>query len=182
MIIQKECYCGTKLEFEAEDIETISCPKCGRPVSILFPKPKEESKEQSPPRPPRPPRQESNATSSPGDRERAVLENVRGRSCYTTLRELIGVLIGVGYVTSSLFLIGGVAGAWQASRTGASGELIGATLAFGLVSGAVGVILLVALKQAMLLMIDAVDVLVAERTDRLENEGRAAEAEMAMGK
>lgn len=52
MLMNKECVCGQKMEFEADDVERINCPRCGKKVSELFEGPVQGSarKEEAPAR------------------------------------------------------------------------------------------------------------------------------------
>ncbi|HUS37349.1 MAG TPA: hypothetical protein VM680_18525 [Verrucomicrobiae bacterium] len=179
MIMDKECFCGTKLEFDAGEINELTCPKCGRAVIDLF-------KGQSVPQP------ESNggfekarqerterflrdgATSEKaraGSDEETALNVVRSKSCYRTLRGLINTVIMGGYFICGLFVVALVIGSIGAALSGTlPAEHLAMTWVAAFVVMGAAVVLLMAIKQGLLLLIDGVDLLVAERVDRIRRE------------
>lgn len=82
--MNKECRCGSKLEFNAEDVSMISCPACGKPVRDLFgaPEASEESQNLVPPV----------ATTKPGGQQGARRMNI-----VLAMIAYIAVMVWIGW-------------------------------------------------------------------------------------
>lgn len=159
MILSRQCACGQNVEFEAADLPQLNCPTCGRSLHEQF----------APPIPDRMPSakkieasfEQPDVTTAPS-RTETTLASVRSRSCYKTLRGLINGVVWIGLALVALFAIFELFAASQRS----TGDIAPADL-IAFVCCLVAAVLLVALRQALLLGIDAADVLIADRTDRL---------------
>ncbi len=80
-------HCGQKIEFEAENVESIvSCPNCGKEITLKAP---------TPPVP-------VVAVATPGRTVREYLAKLREESCYRELRSLINVTFFFGIVATVL--------------------------------------------------------------------------------
>lgn len=160
MILTKYCACGQQIEFEAEELAELTCPACGTslreqfaPKSARVPGALQPQTSIEAPRPSAPPAQSNLAHDT--------LDHVRKQSCYKTFRGFIETAIDIGLVILAILIVVPLIVVLQArSGTMVAGGLMFAALA------ALGFILLVALKQALVLAVDAVDILIADRTDR----------------
>jgi hypothetical protein len=167
MILSRQCACGQKVEFEAEDLASLTCPSCGQSLHEQF---------APPPPPPRfdpSPNEQAQANRAKLDADIAriltpsatakTLTAVRANTCYKTLRDLInaGVTISLIIVFAFAFF------ELYATTQRANADLLSPPILTVLAGCALTTFVLVALRQALLLGIDAVDILIAGRTDRL---------------
>lgn len=177
MILNKECRCGASLEFEAEDLPTLTCPTCSAPLQDQFGKPPLPRPSFDPPPEPVTVRERkvserrsdgtwSERRLSEGEsRSEFALRDVRQESCYKALRNLIDIVFGLAYAALT---IGPVVMFFSVVGKGAQAgnpEIV--LMIISVVLALVGVLILMASKQALLLLIDIADVLVSDRADRL---------------
>jgi hypothetical protein len=167
MILSRQCACGQKVEFEAEDLSQLACPSCGRSLHEQFAPPPAST-----PPPARfdlPPDPHANRAKldadiarilTPGDHAR-VLSEVREKSCYGTLRGLINTVIGISIGVAGLAIVADVI-----IMTQRKGDIAAAD-AIVFLSCILAIVLLVAFRQALFLAIDAVDLMIANRADHI---------------
>ncbi len=164
MIMTGQCACGQKLEFEAEEIAESVCPSCNSPLASQFAR-RSENKlpkpDLNPSNIPPFPAITSERPSEPLGLPGRTLQAVRQESCYKTLRGLIESVIGFGVVICGLIIVIPII---TLLVTPSTQFLFGAVITTAV--GILAIVILVAIKQALLLAIDGVDVLIADRADR----------------
>lgn len=149
-----QCSCGQTLEFEAEELPQLTCPNCGRSLADQF-KPKQ-------PIPPQPtPSRKPEPTPTAEFKTQGTLDEIRQQSCYKTLRSLIEGVVTIPCVLLLLLMLAGIV---TVVLSPSVQNIIGAVAM--IVLGALGIAFFIAIKQALLLAIDGVDLLIADRTDR----------------
>jgi hypothetical protein len=155
MIAKCACLnCGQHMEFEAESAgQLVPCPACGKQTRLLMPL-KSFTPESV--------KSKLDARLSP---EAATLKMIRGASCYKTLRTVIelsmGILLGIlllaaiGWVVGCLFSVGEL------------GMTSFPMAALGVVALIFVAVLVLALRQSCLLLIDIADcqIRLAGKTD-----------------
>lgn len=104
--------------------------------------------------------------------EEFVLRKVRERSCYRTLRGLIETTIKIGYgLCLFFFLLMAMGGAFAYAEGGGRYPLpLVLSMVTSALTAGLGIVLLKAAKEGLLLLIDGVDLMVAERMDRMKRE------------
>jgi hypothetical protein len=137
--------CGQSVEFESADLPRLNCPRCGLTLVDQFPSDI--------------PRSSTPADSWDAEKELGL---VRRQSCYKTLRGLIGSVIGVGFFALGL----SIAAIIVALLTYPAPVQVIAGCAMLIVLCGLALIILVAIKQALLLAIDMADVAIHDRADR----------------
>lgn len=141
MISKTSCqHCGQHIEFEVEHANQFApCPACGNQTRLLFP-----GKQAKPPKP-------AVEKLTP---EHAALKEVRAKTCYKTLRELIDLVAAILMVTAALPLIGSI-GFLFTSNGGLVVRVM--TIISAAVIFVVALALTIAARQSVLLLIDIAD-------------------------
>jgi rRNA maturation protein Nop10 len=166
MIAKCPCQqCGTNIEFEIEnDGEFIDCPACGKQTRLLLPVAQRISEDDHETY-----RQELKSTfktktgkSAKGAAAKEHLKLIRSESCYPHLRTIINVcfallVIGVCIYAVIILWIPLSFGNWSAAALTICGVVVGSIIA---------VIVLIALRQSALLLIDIADTLLNEHAMR----------------
>jgi hypothetical protein len=162
MLLKCNCsQCSGHLEFESDHLGTvITCPTCGRPTKLVLPEVAEGETDEP-----------AGASSARGMRPaisagspKATLQAVRARTCYATLRSFINVFQIIFFVIAGLTAIAGVGEAIFMYRLteGAPTNLFSIILVLtylvvGLVMATLLVLFGIAVKQAMLVVVDIAD-------------------------
>jgi hypothetical protein len=154
MILSRECACGQKVEFEADDLPQLTCPACGRSL-----------KDQFAPAPVAVREPVSSRSDSGAFSRQAVLESVRSQSCYQNLRGLIEAVFLIAVLVFAIIIALDLAVIFQRSDS-IPPNLLYAEVAIA-VACMIGIGIAGAAKQAALLGVDAADILIANRADRI---------------
>jgi uncharacterized Zn finger protein (UPF0148 family) len=157
MIAKAPCQqCGTNLEFEAEHYgQFIACPVCGQQTRLLLQKP--DYQESSP---------KKSAAESPPQKiskntaVKAHLEMIRDQSCYPQLRFIIEICFVLLLCGVSLYAIMATIGIMQNQS---EFPILYVVSNIAAIIGSV--VLLIALRQSALLLIDIADTLLNEHAE-----------------